>query len=304
MKKRFGEKGGKCAISSYSANLGNAISHKKARIAERAARMEAEQASRMKSSFIANMSHELSTPLNAIIGFSSMLKNIEQSPLEPAQIAEFAAYINDAAEHLLKVVNSILNISKIESGTTVLDVQDVTIAEIVRSAMKFIELKAAEAGVRLHQSYEDDLPIVRGDPVRLKQVYANLVSNAVKFTPRGGTVSAAARRLDERNIIVTIGDTGIGMDENEIEVALSPFGQVDNEFSRRQEGTGLGLAIAKGLIEQHGGRLEISSQKGRGTIVATLLPTARIGGEAGNEANGEKGGGDDGEGKGRERQAA
>jgi two-component system cell cycle sensor histidine kinase PleC len=282
MKSRFSKNSGNRAISAYSANLGNALSHKKARIAERAARMEAEQASRMKSSFIANMSHELRTPLNAIIGFSAMLKNIEQSPLESAQIGEFATYINDAAEHLLKVVNSILNISKIESGTTVLDVQDVSIAEIVRSAMKFIELKAKEAGVRLHQSYDDELPIVRGDPVRLKQVYANLVSNAIKFTPRGGTISAAARRLDERNIIVTIGDTGIGMDENEVQVALSPFGQVDNEFSRSQEGTGLGLAIAKGLIEQHGGLLEISSQKGRGTVVATLLPIAQ-GGLAGGD---------------------
>ncbi len=259
-------------LSAYSQNLGNALSHRRAQIAERAARVEAEQASRMKSTFIANMSHELRTPLNAILGFSEILQKAETKKVEAAQVAEFSGYIHDAADHLLTVVNSILNISKIESGTTILDVQDVTIMEVLHSAMKFIEGRARENDIAIKQQYTEDLPIIRGDPVRLTQVYTNLLSNAVKFTPRGGCISVSVRGFDDKKLIVTVGDTGIGMDSAEIALALSPFGQVDNELSRQQEGTGLGLAIAKGLIEQHGGHLKMTSEKGKGTIVATLLP--------------------------------
>ncbi len=260
------------ALSAYSQNLGNALSHRRAKIAERAARVEAEQASKMKSAFIANMSHELRTPLNAIMGFSKILQNAETKKVDAAQVAEFSGYIHDAADHLLGVVNSILNISKIESGTTTLDVQDVTITEILDSAMKFIEGRAKAQNIAIKQQYTEDLPIIRGDPVRLTQVYTNLLSNAVKFTPEGGCISVSASGFDDKKLIVTVGDTGIGMDSAEIALALSPFGQVDNELTRAQEGTGLGLAIAKGLIEQHGGYLEMTSEKGKGTIVATLLP--------------------------------
>ena len=260
------------ALSSYSQNLGGALSRQQAKIAERAARVQAEQASKMKSAFIANMSHELRTPLNAILGFSKILKKAETTELKPDQVVEFSGYIHDAADHLLSVVNSILNISKIESGTTMLDIQDVSIGEVLRSAVKFVELKAHDSGISLLQEYEADLGTLRGDPVRLKQVYINLLSNAVKFTQSGGSVSVSAKNFGESKLMVTIGDTGIGMDQAEVEVALSPFGQVDNKLSREQEGTGLGLAIAKGLIEQHGGNLEISSAKGEGTIVATVLP--------------------------------
>lgn len=272
MGSRFSKGKHKNALSSYSQNLGNALSHQRAKIAERAARIEAEQASKMKSAFIANMSHELRTPLNAIMGFSEILGKARDTDIKPEQVAEFSGYIHDAAEHLLAVVNSILNISKIESGTTMLDIQDISISEIIRSAMKFIELKASEKNVALQQEYEPDLPIIRGDPVRLKQVYTNLLTNAVKFTPSGGYVSVNVKSFGDNRVIVTIGDTGIGMNAEEMKLALSPFGQVDNELSRQQEGTGLGLAIAKGLVEQHGGNLEMSSSKGQGTIVATLLP--------------------------------
>ncbi len=259
-------------LSAYSQNLGNALSLQRARIAERAARVEAEQASKMKSTFIANMSHELRTPLNAILGFSEILQMAETKKIEAAQVAEFSGYIHDAADHLLAVVNSILNISKIESGTTILDVQDVTITEVLHSAMKFIEGRARESNIAIKQDYTEDLPIIRGDPVRLTQVYTNLLSNAVKFTPKGGCISVSASGFDDKKLIVTVGDTGIGMDSAEITTALSSFGQIDNELSRQQEGTGLGLAIAKGLIEQHGGHLKMTSEKGIGTVVATLLP--------------------------------
>ena len=272
MGSRFHKSKQNSALSSYSQNLGNALSHRRAQIAQQAARVEAEQSSKMKSAFIANMSHELRTPLNAILGFSKILEKAEKTEVKPEQVAEFSRYILDAAEHLLSVVNSILNISKIESGTTVLNVQDVSITEIICSSMKFIEVKASENEISLQQDYEADLPIIRGDPVRLRQVYTNLLSYAVKFTPAGGSISVNAKSFGEKKVIITIGDTGIGMDANEIELALSPFGQVDNELSRQQEGTGLGLAIAKGMVEQHGGTLEMSSAKGLGTIVATLLP--------------------------------
>ncbi len=260
------------ALSSYSQNLGSALSRQQAKIAERAARVEAEQASKMKSAFIANMSHELRTPLNAILGFSRILKKAESTELAPEQVAEFSGYIHEAADHLLGVVNSILNISKIESGATMLDVQDVAICEIIRSAICLIELKAKENNILLHEEYETDLAVMRGDPMRLKQIYTNLLSNAVKFTPAGGSVSVCVKSFENTKLMVTIGDTGIGMDQSEIEVAMSPFGQLDNKLSREQEGTGLGLAIAKGLIEQHGGKMEISSARGEGTIIATVLP--------------------------------
>ncbi len=260
------------ALSSYSQNLGSALSRQQAKLAERAARVEAEQASKMKSAFIANMSHELRTPLNAILGFSKILGKAENTDLTPKQVVEFSSYIHEAADHLLDVVNSILNISKIESGTTMLDVQDVSICEIIRSAMRLIELKAKENNITLHEEYEPDLATMRGDPMRLKQIYTNLLSNAVKFTPAGGSVCVSVTSFENKKLMVTIGDTGIGMDQAEVEIAMSPFGQVDNKFSREQEGTGLGLAIAKGLIEQHGGKLEISSARGEGTVVATILP--------------------------------
>jgi two-component system cell cycle sensor histidine kinase PleC len=279
MKCRTRKSDGKSALSEYSRNLGNAIARHQAKLAERAARVEAEQASRMKSTFIANMSHELRTPLNAIMGFSDILGRVGREPIPPAQVAEYAGYIHDAAEHLLAVVNSILSISKIESGTTVLDIQDVDLEEVLRSAMKLLEMKAAQNGIVMHQTYDADLPIIKGDPVRLKQVYVNLIGNAVKFTPAGGLVSAAAHRFGEHSVLVTIGDTGIGMSPADIQVALSPFGQVDNELSRKQEGTGLGLAIAKGLVEQHGGVLEVSSEKGQGTVIATVLPIGAAAGQ-------------------------
>ena len=272
MGSRFSKNKQNSGLSHYSQNLGNALSHRRAKIAEQAARVEAEQASKMKSAFIANMSHELRTPLNAILGFSKILEKSKEKDVKPEQVAEFSGYINEAAEHLLSVVNSILNISKIESGTTMLDIQDLEISEIIRSAMRFIEVRASENEIALQQDYEADLPIIRGDPVRLKQVFTNLLSNAVKFTPSGGSVSVSVKCFEGNKVIVTIGDTGIGMDPSEIELALSPFGQVNNELSREQEGTGLGLAIARGLVEQHGGHLEMSSAIGEGTIVATLLP--------------------------------
>ena len=162
----------------------------------------------MKSAFIANMSHELRTPLNAILGFSKILQGAEVKKVDAAQVAEFSGYIHDAADHLLSVVNSILNISKIESGTTILDVQDVSITEILHSAMRFIEGRARENNIAIKQQYAEDLPIIRGDPVRLTQVYTNLLSNAVKFTPEGGCVFVSVNGFDEKKVIVTVGDTG------------------------------------------------------------------------------------------------
>jgi two-component system cell cycle sensor histidine kinase PleC len=259
-------------MDEYASLLSDAVLRHRARVAEQSARIEAELASKVKSEFIANMSHELRTPLNTVIGFSKLLTQHEQRPLPEREIVEYAALIHDAAAHLLSVINDILDISKIQSGKYTLDAREVNVGEILAASTKAFGMMASEAHVDLKIDVALDLPSIRGDATKLKQIFMNILSNALKFTPASGIVDVIAHRSASGGVIVAIRDSGLGMTEQEIDVALTPFGQVDAGRSRWREGTGLGLPIAKALIDLHGGLLEIRSKKGSGTDVVMAFP--------------------------------
>jgi two-component system cell cycle sensor histidine kinase PleC len=268
----FGSHKTSSLMNEYASLLGDAVLRHRARVAEHSARVEAELASRVKSEFIANMSHELRTPLNAIIGFSKLLTERGERKLSLAETADYANLIHDAAGHLLSVINNILDISKIQSGKCTIEAREVNLGEVLSTSASSFRLMAQAAGVNLEEQIEAALPTVRGDSVKLRQVFTNLISNALKFTRSGGSVTVKASAGPDGGVIVHVCDTGVGMSEEEIGIALTPFGQVDSSHARWHEGTGLGLPIARALIQLHDGELHIRSRKGVGTEVRVALP--------------------------------
>lgn len=230
--------------------------------------------SQAKSQFLATMSHELRTPLNAILGFSEMLAGQMFGPLGNQRYVDYVRIIHDSGRHLLDVINEILDFSKLDAGHLKLHEELVDLRSVIDASMKLVECHAADAGVSLYRDIAADLPSLRADPHRLRQILLNILSNAVKFTPQGGhvRVTAAGRGGD---LVVAIADTGIGMALEDIPTALEPFRQLDNRLSRKYEGTGLGLPLAKRLVEMHGGRLDLASRLGYGTTVTISLPGAR-----------------------------
>lgn len=259
-------------LSRYSTNLGELMSRRHAEHALRAAKIESDMANRTKSEFLANMSHELRTPLNAIIGFADLLRHFSNEGRDVAKSNEYAAHIAGAGRHLLNIISDILDISKIESGTFSLNLEEHSLRELIDSSLILVRDRAKTKGQTLEFKAASDLPVLSVDGSRMKQIFINLLSNAHKFTPEGGRIVVVAQRSSVGGATVAIADNGIGMSEEQIAVALTPFGQVQSSYSRSHEGTGLGLPIAAALVRQHGGEFHVSSQPGVGTTVVVTLP--------------------------------
>jgi signal transduction histidine kinase len=238
------------------------------------AKQEAELASRSKSEFLANMSHELRTPLNAIIGFADLLKSEIFGPLGHARYRGYVADIHDSGQHLLNLVNDILDVSKIESGKTELSEEPVDVANVIESCLRLMRDRVHARGLHLACTLPPGLPLVRCDELRLKQIVLNLLSNAVKFTPPKGRVAVRAA-LEDGGLLISIEDSGIGIAAEDIDKALRRFGQIDSRLQRKYEGTGLGLPLTKSMVELHGGRLALDSTPGIGTKVTVWLPPER-----------------------------
>jgi two-component system cell cycle sensor histidine kinase PleC len=228
-----------------------------------------------KSDFLALMSHELRTPLNAIIGFSELLGTEMLGPLGHPRYREYANDVHGAGRHLLALINDILDLSKAAAGKFELSCEEIVPADVITECLKLTRGKAHEGGLRLTQDLAPGLPNLFADRLRFKQVLLNLCSNAIKFTPPGGSVHVTADYREDGSFLLQVVDTGIGMAPEQIPIALEPFRQIASPFARNTEGTGLGLALVKSLVECHDGTLEIESALKRGTTVRLLLPPER-----------------------------
>ena len=235
------------------------------------ARREAEQANVSKTRFLATMSHELRTPLNAIIGFSEMLVNEAQLRLDADRRREYATLINDSGQHLLSVVNGILDMTKLDTGDFEIRPEPFRLAAVIRGCCDLLALKASEAGLELVVDVQADLPEIVADKRAVKQILINLLSNAIKFTDRGGCVRVSAA-TDGSVLTLTVEDNGIGIGEDDLPRIGKPFFQARGSYDRRHDGTGLGLSIVKGLVALHGGDVAIRSQVGEGTRITVRMP--------------------------------
>jgi cell cycle sensor histidine kinase DivJ len=235
------------------------------------ARTAAEQADASKTRFLATMSHELRTPLNAIIGFSEMIVHEEAMMLDVARRKEYAQLINDSGQHLLSVVNGILDISKMETGNFEISPEPFAPRAALLHCCNLLALKARDNGVDLITRAPEDLPVMNGDPRAFKQIALNLVANAIKFTERGGSVTVSAA-VEGSRLMLVVTDTGVGIATEDLARIGDPFFQSDKTYQRKHEGTGLGLSIVKGLVGLHNGEMNVQSTVGEGTTVAVALP--------------------------------
>jgi cell cycle sensor histidine kinase DivJ len=217
------------------------------------------------------MSHELRTPLNAIIGFSEMLGNKDLAPENPDKAREYAQIIGTAGQHLLSVVNTILDVSKIEAGAFELAPEPFSLPALADSCCDMIRLKAERAGIAIVRRYPGNLEDIVADKRACNQVLINLVSNAVKFTPPGGTVIVDLKPVGN-SLKIIIADTGIGIAPKDLALLGEPFFQASANYDRHFEGTGLGLSVVRGLVGLHGGTISIESAPGEGTTIIVRLP--------------------------------
>lgn len=264
------------AIEGIVVNLRDISERKRAMDELRAAKALAEQGSRIKSEFLAAMSHELRTPLNAVIGFSEVIKNGMLGNEAGPRCIDYAKHIHESATYLLRAVNNILDLSKLENGQIKLTEECCSLSDIVTNSMQVHAQQAVDADLTVSVSLPPSSPGLRGDKRRLEQALASLFSNAVKFSHPGGTIDIHARVDGNGWLEIAITDHGIGMAPDEVAVALEPFRQLDARLNRRYEGTGLGLPLSKRVVELHDGELRIDSTQGKGTRVSLLFPRERI----------------------------
>jgi PAS domain S-box-containing protein len=241
----------------------------------RRARDAAELANRSKSEFLANMSHELRTPLNAIIGFSELMKNEVLGAIAVPAYSGYVRDIHDSANHLLNIINDILDLSRIEAGKLKLFETPVDLGVAAQATGRLVTDRAADSGVRVTSDIEANLPMLLGDERLVKQILINLLANAVKFTPRGGSVVVRAFKDADGCLGLTVADTGIGIAETDLARVMEPFGQADGSLRRRYEGTGLGLPLVRSFVELHGAKFDLKSQVGTGTTATVMFPLER-----------------------------
>jgi signal transduction histidine kinase len=239
-----------------------------------AARDAAQHASQAKSAFLANMSHELRTPLNAIIGFSEMISGQYLGEISP-RYQSYGEDIRSSGNHLLELINQILDLSKVEAGRMELQESEFAPSDVLASCSRLLQERARKAEVSLDIDVAPHLPRLWADELKFKQIVLNLATNAIKFTPAGGSVTVCAKTTND-GLVVEVRDTGIGMHAEDIPLALEPFRQVGDDTRRKQQGTGLGLPLAKAFIELHGGSFAIASRYREGTTVRIAFPAERI----------------------------
>jgi len=237
---------------------------------------EADYANRTKTEFLANMSHELRTPLNAILGFSEMIENQMLGPIN-AKYVGYAHDIHRSGEHLLELVNDVLDLAKLEAGKLEIREADLSLTDLIEECFVYVRGRADAGRVRLVHEPATTTATLRADARAVKQVLLNFLSNAIKFTPENGRVTARVFADADGGLCLSVSDTGIGMTAKDIEVALAPFGQVDSRIARKHKGTGLGLPICKSLMELHGGELLVRSEPNVGTTLIARFPASRAG---------------------------
>ena len=259
----------------YEGSMEDITKRKEADIALLEAKMQSDMANRAKTEFISNMSHELRTPLNAIIGFSDIMKNEVMGPLGQDLYKEYVTDIHQSGQGLLKIINEILDISKIEAGNHELNESEFSLSEVLESCLNLYSGRLQEKSITLTNEAKD-VPMIRGEELSVKQVISNIYTNAIKYTPNDGRITLLSNTEDNGTFRLSITDTGIGMSTREIRKALSPFGQVDNALDRSGDGVGLGLPLAQAIMGVHGGAIEIISERSIGTTVTLIFPPDRV----------------------------
>lgn len=238
-------------------------------------REKAEAASLAKSQFLANMSHELRTPLNAILGFSEVISS-RMFAGDPDRHVEYAQLINSSGRHLLALINDILDLAKIEAGRWKLEEAEQDLRHIAEDALQLVQWRAKDNGATLENAIDEQTPLVWGDERALKQILLNLLTNAAKFTPEQGCVTAFAFLDDDGGLVFGVRDNGVGIAPEDQQRVFDSFGQGKHDVAIADKGTGLGLAIVKGLTESHGGHVSLQSEVGKGTTVSIHLPHLRV----------------------------
>lgn len=243
-----------------------------------AAKQEAEEANRVKTQFLANMSHELRTPLNAILGFSDVIRQQILGTIGTEAYLEYAGDIYASGGHLLRIIDDLLDLSRLEIGDMPFTEERVAVDAVVDASLRLLGDAVAQGRVSLETRIDEGLPDLVCDQRRVSQVLINLVGNAVKFTPAGGVIRIVAARREDGGLVIAVSDTGVGIAEKDLNRVLMPFEQVQNTMTREHAGAGLGLALCKSLVESHDGTLAVESAPGEGTTVSIIFPAARLAG--------------------------